>query len=308
TLGERLPAMEALPGRGNPMKRLISLLFHDVYVREPCESGFDGAAAERYKIPVRDLDAYLAVLDSALESRPILAPDDLENAPVAGLPVAITVDDGGVSYHGIVAERLEERGWRGHCFVTTSCIGRRGFLDKAQLRDLHERGHILGSHSVSHRSHLAQCAPELIHREWADSRKCLEDLLGAAVTCASVPGGYYGPRVAREAARAGLEVLFTSEPNTAKRTVAGCMVMGRFTVRRGFAPQYVRRLATGDSGARARERVVWQGKKSLKGVMGGLYPLLSERVQRRRTAVRSPQGSEFGRSWPRTRDDLEGEE
>ncbi|MGH8161989.1 MAG: polysaccharide deacetylase family protein [Gammaproteobacteria bacterium] len=272
------------------MRRLISLLFHDVYERESSESGFGGAAAARYKIPLRDLDAYLAVLDRSLESSPVIAPDGLQKTGTVGVPVAITVDDGGVSYHRVVAERLEQRGWRGHCFVTTDYIGRRGFLDDTQLRDLHARGHVIGSHSASHRSRLAACAPDLIYQEWIDSRKCLEDILGVAVTCASVPGGYYGPRVAREAARAGLGTLFTSEPSTAVRTVADCTVLGRFTVRRGFAPQYVRRLATGNGGALVRERIVWQGKKSLKGLLGGVYPLLSEQVHKLRPGPRRPAG------------------
>ena len=43
-------------------------------------------------------------------------------------------------------------------------------------------------------------------------------LLGHQVVAASLPGGYYSPRVADTAREAGLQVLFTSEPTTAVPT------------------------------------------------------------------------------------------
>ena len=44
-----------------------------------------------------------------------------------------------------MADRLEARGWRGHCFVSTDAIGTRGFLTAAQIRELDARGHIIGT-------------------------------------------------------------------------------------------------------------------------------------------------------------------
>ena len=40
--------------------RAISLLFHDVYVGHPDESGFISDAANRYKLTLADFDAQLA--------------------------------------------------------------------------------------------------------------------------------------------------------------------------------------------------------------------------------------------------------
>src|SRR5262249_60003963 len=73
------------------------------------------------------------------------------------LPFLITVDDGGVSYHRFIADRLEERGWRGHAFVSTDFIGAPGFLTASEIRELDDRGHIIGSHSASHPSRFSQC-------------------------------------------------------------------------------------------------------------------------------------------------------
>ena len=38
---------------------LVSLLFHDVYRGEPRESGFDSAAADRYKLSVPEFETQL---------------------------------------------------------------------------------------------------------------------------------------------------------------------------------------------------------------------------------------------------------
>lgn len=255
----------------------ISLLFHDVYLSDPNESGFSGSAAGIYKIDAKTFDRHLALLDEVLTTPPGLA---TESAKFTSKPpsVAITVDDGGVSYHSIVASRLEDRGWRGHCFVTTDYIGRRGFLAKHHLRDLHARGHVIGSHSASHRSHMGTSDAKTIYQEWSDSRKALEDILGVAVNCASVPGGYYAPRVAHAASEAGIKVLFTSEPDREIHAIESCLVFGRFTVRRGQQPEYVGRLAIGHPATLYKENLVWAGKKMLKALFRSTYPVVSEYV------------------------------
>src|SRR5215468_10703903 len=99
---------------GGEEMQVVSLLFHDVYAASPRESGFESPAADRYKLSVRVFDAQLEGL-ARVESA----------VPHSAL---ITFDDGGASYYTIAAERLEARGWRGHCFVSTDFINRRGFL------------------------------------------------------------------------------------------------------------------------------------------------------------------------------------
>ena len=100
---------------------------------------------------------------------------------------------------------------RGYCFVTTSCIGQRGFLNPSQIRELAGRGHIIGSHSVSHPARFSLLTPDAMRAEWRDSRKALEDILGGRVVTASVPGGYFSQEVAQTAAECGFCGLITLE-------------------------------------------------------------------------------------------------
>lgn len=232
----------------------ISLLFHDVYGTDPRESGFASPAADRYKLSAPAFDAQLKSLAGAPSN-----------------PFVLTVDDGGVSYHTIVAGRLETLGWRGHCFVTTDRIGSRGFLDAAQIRDLDARGHVIGSHSASHPSRFSACGVDRMRQEWSRSRKVLEDLLGHEVLVASLPGGYYSRAVAHAARDAGLQVLFTSEPTTVIRDEQGCMVIGRFAVRRDDGPETARRLVMSPPWARRRAWVSWNAKGLIKPLLGPAY-------------------------------------
>jgi len=113
---------------------LVSLLFHDVYRRSPSESGFCSPGADRYKLTVAQLASQLDGVAAVRHDRPILATAMVEASPAGTFPFLLTVDDGGVSYHQVIADLLEARGWRGHAFVSTDFIGRPGFLTLEQCR------------------------------------------------------------------------------------------------------------------------------------------------------------------------------
>ena len=268
--------------------RVVSLLFHDVYLRDPAESGFRSRAADRYKLPLGDFSDQLKGLALARPDAPMLARDLLVTGRSAGERFLMSVDDGGVSYFTVVADLLEALGWRGHCFVSTDFIGQRGFLDAAQLRDLDARGHVIGSHSASHPSRFSACSvPEMVS-EWSRSRRTLEDILGHAVVEASVPGGYYSSAVARSAQDAGLRLLFTSEPTTALDHRAGyrgcaddspgCVAIGRFTIRHGDRKDLASRLVSGSPWPRFGAWASWNVKGLLKPLLGRQYPRLADRL------------------------------
>jgi len=270
--------------------RAISLLFHDVFVDDPGESGFVSAAANRYKLAIADFDAQLDGLAAARTEPPILAsalePRDDQRTALAlseqmrlegrVTPFVITVDDGGESYYTTLAERLERRGWRGHCFVTTDFIGERGFLSRSQIRGLAERGHVIGSHTASHPARFNTLPFQRIATEWARSRAALEDIIGQPVDVASVPGGSYSPVVARAASEAGIRVVFTSEPITRVGESNGCVLAGRFTLRRGDANDLARRLVSDAPGARARAWASWNAKGLIRPLLGRSYASVAD--------------------------------
>ena len=256
--------------------RTVSLLFHDVFTDTPGESGFPSVGASRYKLSLADFESQLAGIASARADSPIVAAAPVTSGNRDALPWRITFDDGGVSYYTVVADRLEARGWRGHCFVSTDLIGRPGFLDASQIRDLDARGHVIGSHSASHPARFSACSVNEMRREWSHSRQVLEDLLGHAVHAASVPGGCFSRAVGAEAHNAGLRLLFTSEPITSLGREGECTVVGRFTLRRGDPVDLASRLVLPSSWARRCAWAKWNAKGLIKPVLGSHYVRMAD--------------------------------
>jgi peptidoglycan/xylan/chitin deacetylase (PgdA/CDA1 family) len=245
--------------------RPVSLLFHDVYVSDPGESGFRSAAADRYKLSVPEFEAQL---DGLVELR-IPTPD-------ASLPAVLTFDDGGSSFHTVIADRLEALGLRAQCFVSTDYIGERGFLTPQQVRELDARGHTIGTHSASHPARFSALTTSEMRREWSDSRQRLEDIVDHPVTVGSVPGGYFSRAVAEAAAAAGLRTLYTSEPTTRPSTLDGLRIVGRFTLRRGHPPDMALRFASAAPWARCRAWIGWNTKALVKPVLGASYSRVAD--------------------------------
>jgi peptidoglycan/xylan/chitin deacetylase (PgdA/CDA1 family) len=259
--------------------QLVSLLFHDVYRRSPDESGFRSPGANRYKLSVDALSSQLDGVAAARTDRALLATSLAGvSSTTHRLPFLITVDDGGASYHRVIADRLEQRGWRGHAFVSTDFIGAPGFLTASEIRELDQRGHVIGSHSASHPARFSQCHRRHMLHEWVTSRKALEDVLGHQVQTASLPGGYFSPTVAETAAEAGFCVLFTSEPVTRTDRKSACTIVGRFAIRAGADPEFSRRLVEPARWTRSEEWASWQVKGLLKPVLGSFYSRLADRV------------------------------
>lgn len=238
-------------------------MYHDVIESgDYAASGFPGHGAAVYKLDRQDFARHLEAIREAIGER----------------EVCLTFDDGGVSAYETVAEMLEQYGWRGYFFVTTDWIGRPGFLNAEQIRELDRRGHLIGSHSCSHPARLARISWEQILREWKESSDRLAKIVGHPVNIASVPGGYYSRNVALAAAQAGIRTLYTSEPTARVQLVEGCRVLGRYVVQRGMGPEWSAGLAAGRIAPRLQQGAWWKAKQVAKTLGGELYLSVRESI------------------------------
>lgn len=187
------------------------------------------------------------------------------------LPVFLTFDDGALNGYTCVAGELEKHGWRGHFFITTDWIGRPGFMNARQIRELHDRGHVIGSHSCSHPARISQLNMDEMGMEWEKSKQILSEIVGEPLKVASVPDGYFSPRVAQAAAAAGIEVLFNSEPTLAVLNVERCLVLGRYSIQRHMSPGVSGSIAAGHKLSRLRQSGFWALKKAVKALTGESY-------------------------------------
>lgn len=252
--------------------RALAIMYHDVVEGgDFTSSGFPGEGAHVYKLRSEDFERHLDGIRESVRTGTVSSIAVRREWSGPATPVFLTFDDGGSSALHPTSDLLERRGYRGHFFITTDRIGTPGFLNAAEVRELHERGHVIGSHSASHPTRMAALARPDLDREWRTSLARLSDLVGERVKVASVPGGYYSKDVGRSAAAAGIEVLFTSEPTAEVTQVDGCLVFGRYVVQRGMKPYWSAGFAAGNRGLRWRQTALWKAKRVAKSLGGSAY-------------------------------------
>ncbi|MGZ3787727.1 MAG: polysaccharide deacetylase family protein [Bacteriovorax sp.] len=243
------------------------LLYHDVD-DDVGASGFEGKDADLYKLDVKSFEGHLKAV---LECAPIVScPIDL-SSPRPDKTIIFTFDDGGSSAYTNIAPMLEKLGLRGIFFIVTERIGTPGFLTAEQISHLHQKGHVIGSHSHTHPMRFASLGSEHILQEWSKSRKILEKIIGAPVLTASVPGGFYSVKVARLAQQAGYQILYNSEPCAKAHYVEKILVIGRFGVQNQTSDKEVVDLAFDRGLQRLKQAAFWNFKKILKSIGGPFW-------------------------------------
>jgi peptidoglycan/xylan/chitin deacetylase (PgdA/CDA1 family) len=245
-----------------------ALIYHDVAAAEIRDTtGFPGPVAARYKLDVAAFEAHLDAIEATgVSVGPVLS----------GAGAALTFDDGGASAL-LAADMLERHGWRGQFFVTTGRVGSPGFLSAAGVRELAERGHLIGSHSHTHPTYMGTLTRDELTAEWRTSREALTEILGEAPSTAAVPGGFLSDVVIEEAARAGYGLLMTSQPTTRPSRYDGMLVQGRFTIWAGTTPARAAAYARGSLPARLSLWLAWQAKTVPKRISPKAYEAVRQR-------------------------------
>lgn len=121
----------------------------------------------------------------------------------------VTFDDGNLSDYTVGLPSLLEHGRRGTFFVLADRIGREGYLSAAQIREIAAAHMQIGTHGHDHVDwrYLDEAGVE---RELVVARKKIEDVLGSAVTSASVPFGRFDRQLLRRLKALGYARVFTS--------------------------------------------------------------------------------------------------
>jgi peptidoglycan/xylan/chitin deacetylase (PgdA/CDA1 family) len=120
--------------------------------------------------------------------------------------LALTFDDGHISNYDTALPILMEHQLRAAFFITVGRIGTAETMDWLQLRALHAAGMEIGSHTLTHRP-PATLDDDQLRYELLESRRILEDGLGARVTSVSSPTGFFTPRMRSIAREVGYHAL-----------------------------------------------------------------------------------------------------
>ena len=140
----------------------------------------------------------------------------------------ITFDDGCTSDYEKAFPLLVEAGLRADFFLNTANIGKPGYLNWEQVREMCKAGMAFHSHGHSHVA-LSRLDPTHLERELRISRGILEDKLGSVVDFLAAPYGLLNRRVIQEAFRLGYRGVCNSRQWTASwgnRSVNRVAILG----------------------------------------------------------------------------------
>jgi peptidoglycan/xylan/chitin deacetylase (PgdA/CDA1 family) len=122
--------------------------------------------------------------------------------------ITVTFDDGWVSIYDNGLPIFQKFGVTTTQYVLTSTFDDPNYFSEEQVVAIHNAGHEIASHTVTHRDLTKLDAQELVH-EITDSKRALSSIIGRQVEHFAVPYGAYNTGVIRE-----IQKEYTTHRNT----------------------------------------------------------------------------------------------
>lgn len=242
----------------------MSLMYHDVFHLATNESGFQNISAISYKLQSCEFEQQISMIAEFYESRKM----DKNQ-------IALTFDDGGESIYSIITPILEKYSFKGYFFIITSFIGRKGFLNREQIINLHHRGHFIGAHSHTHPENLTVLSAEEIEKEWSVSIEMLNEIVPEKIKVASIPNGFYSEESRIALYKKGIEMIFTSTPTfKTEHNSDNQDIIGRFPIKKNIKKKFLIQLMKHNSVIMIREIIKWRGLAIARFVLGNYYYLI----------------------------------
>lgn len=243
--------------------RWVCLLYHDI---TPASSGV-GGGPEHFAVTRATFADQLDTLRchgwEGVTLEQALVPSTRQR-------IAISFDDGDEGqYHQAVPE-LVSRGMTATFFITTTWVGRRGYVTWDQLREMRDAGMSIQSHTRTH-PFLSLLGHDQLTEELRGAREELYAHLGHEPTTLAFPGGDPPRRQLRHLLLdAGYQTIATSRwggnaPNAAAHPVR---YIRRCTLRGEPSQDYFRRVVALDRWLLARRTIRDGGLRTLRTMLG----------------------------------------
>jgi peptidoglycan/xylan/chitin deacetylase (PgdA/CDA1 family) len=160
--------------------------------------------AEFYDLPVAEFEKQMAHLKEhgyrAVKVPEVAGPND----------VIITFDDGELNNYKVAMPILKKYGFPAYFFIIATRVGKNGYMDWGQIRELHDAGMVVGSHGLSHQI-LTDLMDSQIEEELRASKRTIELNTGVPVETISIPRGFCNDALIREAYKQGYKTVFISD-------------------------------------------------------------------------------------------------
>ena len=141
-----------------------------------------------------------------------ILPDQLYQYLIAGAtlpakPVMLTFDDSHEGHYSIVRPILDKYGFKGVFFITTAYIDKKNYLTTAQIKELSDKGHVIGAHTYDH-----PIITKLKGKQWDKQidmpKKKLEKITGQKIEYFAYPYGVWNTEAINELKERGIKAAF----------------------------------------------------------------------------------------------------
>ncbi len=191
----------------------------------------DSKRAKDYIVTPEDFRAQMKMLaDSGYKT---ILPDQLMNYlqygdPIPGKAVMLTFDDNVGDQMAVAEPILKELGFKGVFFIMTVTLNKPGYMSKEQVKQLHDEGHVIGSHTYDHQN-MRKLPDSLWALQIDKPQKQLREITGEDVRYFAYPFGLWKseniPSLQKREIRAAFQL-------TEKRDTAAPL----YTIRRMIVP------------------------------------------------------------------------
>lgn len=162
---------------------------------------------DKYGVTLTSFHGQLRALQ--LHEFNVVSLSDLRERKFTSPAAVITFDDGLESDYSNAFPALVQRNMTAQFFVNTANVGKPGYMDWSQIREMDQAGMHIGSHGHQHVDH-SQPSESRLTAELRVSRQMLQDQLGHEVEWFAPPYGFVNRKTIRAARAAGFSGIATS--------------------------------------------------------------------------------------------------
>jgi peptidoglycan/xylan/chitin deacetylase (PgdA/CDA1 family) len=170
----------------------------------------DSKQAKDYIVPVERFREHMKMLaDNGYNT---ILPDQLlayltTGAPLPNKPVILTFDDTNLDQYTNALPELDKYGFKAVYFIMTVSLNRPRYMTREQVKDLSDKGHVIGSHTWDHHN-----VKKYEGKDWITQiekpKKVLEEITGKPVTYFAYPFGLWNKEAIPELKARGVTAAF----------------------------------------------------------------------------------------------------
>lgn len=170
----------------------------------------DSKSAKDYIVPIAEFKAQMKMLaDSGYTT---ILPDQLYNylnygAALPEKPIMLTFDDTDLDQYTVAAPEMKKYGFKGVFFIMTVSLGRPNYMSRAQVKELSDEGHVIGSHTWDHHNVKKYQGDDWV-TQIEKPTKTLQEITGKEVKYFAYPFGLWNKEAIPELKKRGFSSAF----------------------------------------------------------------------------------------------------